>query len=55
MTSVGHGSDVTPVPLRSSGSDGYILTLVVSLRTHRGVRLSTPVDDAGVLRTIEAL
>lgn len=34
---------------------GHIVTLVVSPRTPPGARLSTPVDGAGILRTIEAL
>jgi phosphatidylinositol-3-phosphatase len=34
---------------------GHIMTLVVSRRTPRGARMPNPIDDAGVLRTIESL
>lgn len=39
----------------TAASGGHVLTLVVSPRTARGARMSTPVDGAGILRTIETL
>lgn len=39
----------------SGAAGGHIATIVVSALTRSGARLSTSVDDAGVLRTIEAL
>lgn len=38
-----------------SVSGGHVLTIVVSQRTPHGARLSSPVDGAGILRTVEAL
>lgn len=39
----------------TGAAGGHIVTLVVSQRTPRAARLSSPVDDAGILRSIEAL
>ena len=39
----------------SGAAGGHVATLVVSARTPRGARLATPLDGAGILRTIEAL
>lgn len=39
-----------------AGADGgHVATIVVSTRTPPGARLATPVDGAGILRTIESL
>jgi hypothetical protein len=38
-----------------SAAGGHVATLVLSGRTHPGARMATPVDHAGVLRSIEDL
>jgi hypothetical protein len=39
----------------TGAAGGHIATIVVSSRTRPGARMARPVDDAGVLRTVEAL
>lgn len=49
------GTGGTDARCCTGSAGGHILTVVVSPRTPPRARMSTPVDDAGVLRTIEAL
>jgi len=39
----------------TGAAGGHIATIVVSDRTHAGARLARPVDEAGILRSIEAI